>query len=253
MFKMVLPSAEYFAKLMKAVSSVTDEGTFKISANGIGLISMDPAHISLVDFMLSKEAMESFEFGSETEITVSISDLMKLLKRAKRGESLELLYNPDEKRLTLRLVDEPGSRERIFQINTLETVSKPPNIPKLNFEATARISYNSMAEAIRDASVASDYVKIVLTPEHVIFVAKSEFGGAETKLLKGGASVFEISAEKEVSASFSINYLDKIVKGTSRISDEVILQLSTNKPIKMGFPIPSGKLEFLVAPRIEGA
>ena len=98
-----------------------------------------------------------------------------------------------------------------------------------------------------------DYVKTVIAPEYVISVAKSKFGGAETRLLKGGASVFEISAEKEVSASFSINYLDKIVKGTSRISDEVILQLSTNKPIKMGFPIPSGKLEFLVAPRIEGA
>lgn len=252
MFRMVLPSAEYFAKLMKAINAVTDEGTFKVSADGIRLISMDPAHISLVDFELSKEAMENFECGSETDITVSVNDVMKLLKRAKKGESLELVYDSNEKKLTLRLVDAPGSRERIFQLNTLERASNPPNVPKLNFEATARINYNSMAEAIRDAGVASDYVKIVIAPEHVIFAAKSEFGGVETKLLKGGANIFEINAGKEVSASFSINYLDKIVKGASKVSDEVILQLSTDKPIKIGFPIPSGKLEFLVAPRIEG-
>ena len=30
------------------------------------------------------------------------------------------------------------------------------------------------------------------------------------------------------------------------------MELTTNKPIKLGFPIPSGKLEYLIAPRIEG-
>ena len=68
-----------------------------------------------------------------------------------------------------------------------------------------------------------------------------------------GAAVYEIEADKEVWAHFSINYLDKIVKPASSLSDEVVMQLSTNKPIKLSFPIPSGRLEYLIAPRIEGA
>jgi DNA polymerase III sliding clamp (beta) subunit (PCNA family) len=54
-----------------------------------------------------------------------------------------------------------------------------------------------------------------------------------------------------VSASFSLTYLDKIVSASKSISDETRLDLSTNKPVKITMPITAGKLEFLIAPRLE--
>ena len=250
---MRLPSADYFSDLMKAIQAVVDEGTFKISQDGMRLIAMDPAHISLVDFELSSSAAEEYACEGELQMTISISELMKFLKRAKKGESLTLSYDEDAKKLELTLVDATGSREKIFTLNTLETVEARSVTPRLSFDAKARVSVDVVKDAVRDSGVVSDYVKITINPDAVIFLAKGELGTVQTKLSKMGAAVYEIEADKEVWAHFSINYLDKIVKPASSLSDEVVMQLSTNKPIKLSFPIPSGRLEYLIAPRIEGA
>jgi len=250
---MRLPSADYFSDLMKAVQAVVDEGTFKIDQEGMKLIAMDPAHISLVDFELSSSAAEEYVCEGELQMTVSISELMKFLKRAKKGESLTLSYDEGAKKLELTLVDATGSREKIFTLNTLETVEARSVTPRLSFDAKARVGVDAVKDAVRDSGVVSDYVKITINPDAVVFLAKGELGTVQTKLSKMGAAVYEIEADKEVWAHFSINYLDKIVKPASSLSDEVVMQLSTNKPIKLSFPIPSGRLEYLIAPRIEGA
>ena len=252
-FRMRLPSADYFSDLMKAVQAVVDEGTFKIDQEGMKLIAMDPAHISLVDFELSSSAAEEYVCEGELQMTISISELMKFLKRAKKGESLTLSYDEGAKKLELTLVDATGSREKIFTLNTLETVEARSVTPRLSFDAKARVGVDAVKDAVRDSGVVSDYVKIMIKPDAVVFLAKGELGTVQTKLSKMGAAVYEIEADKEVWAHFSINYLDKIVKPASSLSDEVVMQLSTNKPIKLSFPIPSGRLEYLIAPRIEGA
>lgn len=252
-FRMRLPSADYFSDLVKAIQAVVDEGTFKLTPEGVRLIAMDPAHISLVDFELSNSAAEEYECSGELQMTLSISELMKFLKRAKKGESLTLSYDDQSKKLTITLVDATGSRERTFTLNTLETVEARSAVPSLTFDAKARVNVDAVKDAVKDSAVVSDYVKITITSEEVIFLAKGELGIVQTKLTKMSAAVYDIEAEKEVWAHFSINYLDKIVRPASSLSDEMVMELSTNKPIKLGFPIPSGKLEYLIAPRIEGA
>jgi len=251
-FRMRLPSADYFSDLMKAIHAVVDEGTFKLTETGIKLMAMDPAHISLVDFELSSSAAEEYECSGELQMTLSISELMKFLKRAKKGESLTLTYDDQARKLKLILVDATGSKERSFTLNALETVEARTASPKLTFDAKARVSVDAVEEAVKDSEVVSDYVKITITPEEVIFLAKGELGTVQTKLTKTGAAVYEIETDKEVWANFSVNYLEKIVKPAGALTEEAVIELSTNKPIKLGFPIPSGKLEYLIAPRIEG-
>lgn len=252
-FKMRLPSADYFSDLINSIQAVADEGTFKITSEGIKLVAMDPAHISLIDFELSSSAAEEYVCEGELQMTVSLSELLKLLKYTKSGESLTLSYNEKEKKLEIILVDATGSKQRIFTLNTLETVEARSVTPRLTFDAKARASSVAVRDAIRDCRALSDYVKITINPDEVIFSARGELGGAQIKLTRTGAAIYEIETDKEVWANFSINYLEKIVKAGSALSDETIMELTTNKPIKLGFPIPSGKLEYLIAPRIEGA
>ncbi|MDW7978682.1 MAG: hypothetical protein RMH74_07755, partial [Candidatus Caldarchaeum sp.] len=68
---------------------------------------------------------------------------------------------------------------------------------------------------------------------------------------KEGSLVYEISTEKEVSASFSLTYLEKIMSSSKSLSNETGIELSTNRPIKLSFPITAGKIEFLIAPRMD--
>ncbi|MCL7385324.1 MAG: proliferating cell nuclear antigen (pcna) [Thaumarchaeota archaeon] len=252
-FRMRLPNAEYFADLVKAISAVVEEGTFVVDEKSIKMVSMDPAHISLVDFELDKSAAEEYVCSEPMNITVSITELLKFLKRAKKSESITLLYESDKKKLTVVLSDVASSKERSFTMNTLEPVASRTAIPNLTFEAAARVNTDALADAVEDTSLVSDYVKFTISPDAVILSAKGEVGAVQIKLSKAGAAVYEIKADKEVWANFSINYVEKIIKAAKTLSEELTIELSTNKPIRFGFPIQSGKLGYLVAPRIETA
>ncbi|MEM4573416.1 MAG: hypothetical protein QXF45_02605 [Candidatus Caldarchaeum sp.] len=41
------------------------------------------------------------------------------------------------------------------------------------------------------------------------------------------------------------------MSSSKSLSDETEIELSNNKPIKLSFPITGGKIEFLIAPRLE--
>lgn len=252
-FRMRLSDAEYFADLIKAISAVVEEGTFIVNENSIRMVSMDPAHISLVDFELDKSAAEEYVCSEPMNITVSVTELLKFLRRAKKGESITISYESEKKKLTIILVDTASSKERSFNMNALEPVASRTTVPSLTFEATARVNTDALVDAIEDSSLVSDYVKFSINPDAVILSAKGEVGAVQTKLSKAGAAVYEIKADKEVWANFSINYVEKILKAAKTLSGEVTIELSTNKPIRFELPIPSGKLGYLVAPRIETA
>lgn len=251
MFTMRLPNADYAADLFRAVAAVVDEASFKITQESLRLVAMDPAHVSLVDFELKKEAAEEFIADRETELTVNLQELLKFLKRAKKGETLTLIYDDEKRRLNIVLGDPTKSRERRYQLNTLEPISTTSASPRLVFEARARVSSEALWEAIEDASLVSDSVRIVIQPSAVVLMAKGDMGVVENKLSKDGALVYEVEAPHEVVASFSLSYLERIVKPGKDLSEETLIQLSSNKPIKLTFTVPAGRLEYLVAPRLE--
>ncbi|MEM4416989.1 MAG: proliferating cell nuclear antigen (pcna) [Nitrososphaerota archaeon] len=249
-FRMKLPTADFFADIVKAISSVVDEGTFIVDENAIRLTSMDPAHISLVSFELQKSAAEEYVCEKPIEISVSIAELLKFLRRAGR-ETLTLEYDEEKRRLALIFADQAGGKIRTFTLNALETTIGKTPIPSLSFEASCRLNAAAFYEAVSDATLVSDYTRITISSDAVTLSSKGDLGTHQTKLAKGGTVVYSIETEREVSATFSLTYLDKIVSSSKSLSDEIGLALSTNKPIKLSFPIPSGKLEFLIAPRIE--
>ncbi len=249
-FRMRLPAADFFADIVKAISAVVDEGTFTVDENSIKLTSMDPAHISLVSFELEKSAAEEYSCARQTDISVSIAELLKFLRRAGR-ESLTLEYDEEKRRLGLVFSDPSGGKVRSFTLNALETVAGKSPVPNLTFEARCRLSVAAFSEAVSDAALVSDYTRIVITADNIILSSRGELGTHETRLSKNGPAVYEIEAAKDVSATFSLTYLDKIVSSSKSLSDEMHLALSSNKPIKLSFPIQSGRLEFLIAPRVE--
>ncbi len=250
-FRMRLPSADYFADLVKAISAVVEEGTFTIDDSSMRLTSMDPAHISLVNFELSKSAAEEYSCERPVEMTVSINELYKLLRRARKNESLILEYDDEKKNLTVILANPAASTERSFTLNALESATGKTATPNLTFEARARVNADALKDAIEDASLVSDYTKVTIAPDAVMFASKGELGTHQTRFIRGGTAVYEIETDKEVSANFSLTYLEKIIKPGKSLADETVIELSTNRPIKLAFPIPSGKLEYLIAPRIE--
>ncbi|MDH5362504.1 MAG: proliferating cell nuclear antigen (pcna) [Aigarchaeota archaeon] len=256
-FKMKIPNAKNFADLINAVSAVVEEGTFRVNESAMTLAAMDPAHISLVDFEFQKAGAEEFFCEKPVEISVSITELLKFLKRARGSEGLELSYDAERRRLTISFADPSLSTERTFTVGALETAGERPPSPKLTFDARARMEVDVFKDAVDDSMLVSDYVKVTISPSGVVLAAKGELGTSQTKVVKTpertDTALYDLQAEAETSAHFSINYLSKILRAAAAVSKELTVELSSSKPIRLDFTIPAGHLTYLIAPRIESA
>lgn len=250
-FRIKVSNAKEFSEYIRAIFTVVDEGVFTIDDSSIKFCAMDPAHISLVDFEFPKSAAEKYECSGSIELGINIEEFLKFLKRAKGNESLELSYNDSTKKLEIKLLSTTESIERTFTLSSLEIGGGPAPSPKISFDAKARFELKILKEAIEDVSLVSDYVRVSINPEYILLNAKGELGSSDIKITKVGETIYEIQTNKEVYAYFSIQYLEKIIKACSSISKEILMELSTNKPIKLSMMIPYGKLDYLIAPRIE--
>ncbi|MEK6872670.1 MAG: hypothetical protein AABW90_01495, partial [Nanoarchaeota archaeon] len=58
-----------------------------------------------------------------------------------------------------------------------------------------------------------------------------------------------IQSEKS-NSKYSLEYLQKMIK-SSRLTDKVIINFSTNYPLRLDFNTPLIELSFILAPRVE--
>ncbi|UCG44927.1 MAG: hypothetical protein JSV58_05950 [Candidatus Bathyarchaeota archaeon] len=183
------------------------------------------------------------------KMCVNIGELLKLLKRAGKDESVELVLDEKTGRLqtTIR-----GKYVRAFNMPTLEAVEEEVPTPKVTFNVKAKVTTEGLREAIEDAGLVSDHVRIEADNEKLTMNATGDLMGAKIEMKKGNDALLELETKEQSKATFSLSYLSEILKAAVATSDIATLEFSTDMPIKLDFKQQrAGKLSFFLAPRIE--
>ena len=249
MFKASISNAKSFKDVLSAIATLIDEATFEITPEKISLREMDPSRVAMVDFEWPKTLFEEFECAESTKICINLSEFLKLLKRTRKDDSIELRLDEKTGRLSLRLM---GRYTRAFNMPTLEATIEEVPTPKIEFNVKAKVTTDGLKEAIEDSSLVSDNVQIEAEEERLVFSAKGDIMGATIEMKKGSDVLLEIMVKEPSKATFSLNYLSDIVKAASATAELVTLEFSSNMPIKLDFhQIEGGKLVYYLAPRIE--
>ena len=90
MFKLKVSDAKLIRDMATAISILVDEATFKIEPDGMKLRAMDPSRVAMIDFEWPKTIFQQYEANEPSKMCINISELLKLLKRAGKDESVEL-------------------------------------------------------------------------------------------------------------------------------------------------------------------
>ncbi|MEM3754072.1 MAG: proliferating cell nuclear antigen (pcna) [Candidatus Bathyarchaeia archaeon] len=249
MIKAVLSNAKIWKNILDAVSTLIDEADFNFDENGIKLRSMDPSHVAMVDLDWQKSAFEDYSCSKPTKARISIKGMLKLLKRVKSDENLEIVFDDETKKINLTL---KGKITKKFVIPTLEPGGEEAPTPKLTFDSKIKILSRTLKEVLDDIQAVSDNVKLETTMEKFVLQAIGELSSATIEIEKGNESLLELDVKAPSKAAFNLSYLTEIVKAGASTSDLLSLEFSTNKPIKLEFELPGqGKLSYYLAPRIE--
>ena len=249
LFKVKMADAKFIKDVITAISTLIDEATFDITPDAIKLRAMDPSRVAMVDFELPKTVFDEYTASETMKLCINISGLLKLLKRAGKDESVELSL--DEKTGRLQTIIR-GKYTRTFSMPTLEAVEEEVPTPKVAFAIKAKTTTEGLREAIEDAVLVSDHVRIEADNEKLVMNATGDLMGATIEMKKGSDALLDLEAKENSKATFSLSYLSEIVKAAMATSDIVTLEFSSDMPIKLDFKQRrEGKLSFFLAPRIE--
>jgi proliferating cell nuclear antigen len=248
-FKAVVQDAKIWKNLLTAISTLIEEADFNTSEDGLKLRSMDPSHVAMVDFEWSKEAFEEYICDKPTNIRVNITTMLKLLRRSKSEESLEISYDEESKKVDLTL---RGKILKKFTMPTLESVEEEVPTPKLSFNARVKLMSETLKEIVEDSETVSDNISFKAKEDKLLVKASSELSNVGMELSKTDGALLELDIKEDSDATFNLNYFGEMVKAGSATSEVATIEFSTNMPIRLEFEMSQqGKLMYYLAPRIE--
>ncbi|MCW4031147.1 MAG: DNA polymerase sliding clamp, partial [Candidatus Bathyarchaeota archaeon] len=221
MFKIKVSDAKLLRDMAAAISILIDEATFKIEPEGIKLRAMDPSRVAMIDFEWPKTVFEEYICETPSKICVNTGELLKLLKRAGKDEAVELSLDDKTGRLKIRIT---GKYSRNFNMPTLEASEEAVPTPKIPFNIKAKTTTQGLSQAIEDAQLVSDHVRIEADAEKLILNASGDLMGATITLQKGSDALLDLETKENSKATFSLSYLSEIIKAASATSEIAILE-----------------------------
>jgi len=245
-FRVKVADAKLLRDMITAISTLIDEATFDITTEGIKLRAMDPSRVAMVDFAWPKTVFDEYVCSEAMKMCINISEMLKLLRRAGKDESVELSLDEKTGRLQMTI---RGKYVRTFNMPTLEAMEEEVPTPKIAFNVRIKTTTEGLRQAIEDASLVSDHVRVEVDQEKMLMRATGDLMGATIELKKGSDA---LEAREPSRATFSLSYLSEIVKAAVATSDIATIEFSTDMPVRLDFQQPKeGKLTFYLAPRIE--
>jgi len=100
--------------------------------------------------------------------------------------------------------------------------------------------------------VVSDYLTIKASNSKAEFSGKGDSGEVVIDLEKGMEEITNISAKQESIGTYSLEYLNPIVKAVGNTAGTVTCEFSSAKPLRIEFKVANiGRIHFYLAPRVE--
>lgn len=229
------------SEVINIISELVTEVKLKLNKEGVSIVAVDPANVAMVIFKVPASAFSQFEAGEET-IGVNLESLRAVLKRCGIGSSL-IMKNEDNF-LKIEIVDKI---KREFMLSMLELESKDKPVPELEFSTRIEMDSMDFVAAVEDCAIVSDSCGFEAAPNNFSIFAKGPINSA--KLIYSSDEI-NISSQIQSKSRYSIEYLIKMAKA-AKITDKVIIQFSTDYPVKLEFKTQNIELGFILAPRIE--
>lgn len=236
--------ADTIKQIIEATSTLVDEAKVHITADGLSLKAVDPAHVAMVDLSLGAKAFETYE-ADDLELGFDLDRFRDIMKLAGAGDLVKLEYNKDSHRLVVTI----GNIVR--RMGLVDTAGMPdPKVPNLNLPNKVSLRADDLGKAIKGSESLTDHVSITVDPEYFEVDATADIESLNLRIPK--EDLISLEAKERTRSMFSLDYLSNMVKAV-RPGEPMSLQLGSDYPVKIEFSMADGNghCVYLLAPRIE--
>jgi proliferating cell nuclear antigen len=245
LFSAKTSGSDEWKAILSAISTLVEEATFEATSEGITFRGMDPSHVALIDISWPNSAFEKYESDGDIKFGVRIDEFSKLIKRADKTESVEISI------LENMLLISIGKNKQ-YKMRLIESSATDTPLPKIPYDAKIGLATTLFDKILGDVQVVSDYLTIKATATKAEFSGKGDSGEVLISLQKQQDELSEITVKEESTGTYSLEYLNPIVKAVGTASGSIICEYSTAKPLRIEFKVANmGRIHFYLAPRVE--
>ena len=239
-------TSEEWKAIISAISTLVEEATFEATVEGVSFRGMDPSHVALIDISWPNSAFEKYSCDGDIKFGVRIDEFSKLIKRAEKSDGVEINIFDDS------MLHVSIGKNKKYKMRLIESSASDTPLPKISYDSKITLSSSRLDKILGDIDVVSDYLSIKTTQKNVEFSGKGDAGEATINLEKDMEDVEDISVSQESSGTYSLEYLDPIVKAVGGTADSIICEFSSEKPLRIEFKVTNiGRIHFYLAPRVE--
>jgi len=228
------------------VVTLIEEGPVEISENGLFLRAIDPSQIAMVTLNIPKETFSSYEVDKKDLIGLNFVHMVKILSRAKSGESIAL-KNEDS---ALVIEFKGGKRKRTFKVPLLDAKDLITKEVKVEAEATVYVNAGELKDSFKDAELVSTFLTLEASAEKLEMNVRGDGGKLVVEFDKENGTKIDMKDSDKARASFSLEYLANIVKACPD-TNELKLFIKSDNPLKVEYHVNQAELSYFLAPRRE--
>ena len=239
-------TSDEWKAVISSITTLVEEATFEATVEGITFRGMDPSHVALIDISWPNSAFEKYNCDSDIKFGVRVDEFSKVIKRAEKKESIEISIS-DDNMLQILI-----GKNKKWSMRLIEGSASDTPLPKISYDSKIGLSSNTFDKILGDIDVVSDYLSIKTTTNNAEFSGKGDSGEAVINFEKGMEGLEEITVNQECTGTYSLEYLNPIVKAMGSTSNSIICEFSSGKPLRIEFKVSNiGRIHFYLAPRVE--
>ena len=244
--RLTLAEPSYLKESISIISDLVNEARFKVTPDAIELVAMDPANVAMVIFKLLSSSFTEYDVKEEQEISINLSNLKQILRRAGANDMLTLEIEDNKLKIQLK-----GDSTRTFNLPLIEIEEKEQKVPELKFPVTIRTAASVLNNAIDDAAVVAESVTFEAEPKKFTVSAQGDLSQARIEIKESDNTKIKVDGSGKIKSKYSIEYLKKMMAG-SKLAEEVSIQFNKDYPLKLEYKtVDKVMLSFVLAPRVE--
>ena len=134
----------------------------------------------------------------------------------------------------------------------IESSATDTPLPKIPYDSKIILSSSKFDKALGDVQVVSDYLTIQTFDSNANFSGKGDSGEVVIDIDKNEDDVEEITSKEDGVGTYSLEYLNPVVKAVGTTAGFITCEFSSAKPLRIEFKVANiGRIHFYLAPRVE--
>lgn len=225
-----------FTYILQNIKSLTDFVEIHFKPDGVYMQTLDSSRITIVEFKLSNEWFDDYNFGENVSLGINTNIIFKIFSTYQKGHSMTITYDPEHgDTLDIAFMcEDKNILNKEFTMPLVDLDEEQMSIPENESTAQFSISSLNFGNIINQLFNFGESIEINCNEENIDFTSNGDNGSMKVKIDIDDLNEFAIVEDSSLELRYSLQYLNKIAV-YSKICKNVEIHLTENYPLQINY------------------